>query len=135
MAELVAWGYPDYADDSLCTGPTTPSAEGSSTACDRCKVPFVVSAAKLDERFGECKFHPGRIAPERVEGRRKWIYSCCKRERGEAGCTDGVHVFSEKEEDGKLASRYRFRRLGDIANAGTAGAVVVGLDCEMVCKS
>lgn len=131
-SEFADWGYPDYNDDSLCEGETQPSAEGSSQTCDRCKVPFIVSADNLEARFGECKYHSGRIAPERVEGKRKWLYSCCRHERGSVGCTDGIHVFSEKENDAALAKRARFKRAKDMG--GTAIVDVLGMDCEMICQ-
>ena len=131
--QLLEWGYPDYNDGSLCDGDTEPSAEGTTQVCDRCKVNFVVSAQHLDERMGECRFHTSRPLPERVEGRRKWLHPCCGRERGGAGCTEGIHVFSEKEDDAKLARRHLFRRVKDVAGSHI-GVVSIGLDCEMICE-
>lgn len=136
--EFREWAYPDPLDPELClNGGEEPDAEGTLQDCSRCKVPFTVSSKDLEQRVGECKFHYGRTAPERVEGRRKWIYSCCKRERGEAGCQDGVHVFSEKEDDAKLKRRAGFRTVKQVVEGNEApkGWVdVVAMDCEMICE-
>jgi len=130
------WVYPDPTDTSLVVGGgEEPDGEGTTQDCSRCKVQFTVSSKDLEERIGECKFHYGRIAPERVDGRRLWIYSCCKRERGEAGCEDGVHVFNEKENDEKLKKRVGYKCVKQIAETmrGPKGWVdVVAMDCEMV---
>ena len=136
LSEFATWRYPNPTDTSLTTGGgEEPSAEGASQICSRCKNPFVVSSEKLDERFGECRFHYGRLAPERVEGRGKWIYSCCKRERGEAGCEDGVHVFTDGESDQALARRVGFRTVRQVrGNDAKDGVIVVGMDCEMICQ-
>lgn len=144
LDEFVGWGYPDPKDQTLIhDGGEEPDGEGSTQTCDRCKVPFVVSSENLQERFGECRYHYGRTAPARVEGRRKWIYSCCGKERGEAGCEDGVHVFSHKEDgaDAMLAKRQGFRTVHQVAEevgsepiARGAFVEVVGMDCEMICE-
>ncbi|EIW72717.1 hypothetical protein TREMEDRAFT_24631 [Tremella mesenterica DSM 1558] len=139
--EMIKWNYPNSTDMSLTSDENLePSAEGTEKICDRCKMSFVVDGKNLKERFGECKYHHGRTAPQRVEGRRKWIYSCCGRERGEAGCEEGLHVFSEKEDDGKLAKRVPFKtvkqvlesmpRKGEVETQGWVD--VVGMDCEMI---
>jgi RNA exonuclease 1 len=130
------WAYPDPTDPNLVEGGgEEPDAEGTTQDCSRCKVTFEVSSQHLDERVGECKFHYGRVAPERVEGRRKWIYSCCKRERGEAGCEDGIHVFNEKEDDAKLKKRVGYKSVKQVAKnmRGPKGWLdVVAMDCEMI---
>ena len=132
------WSYPDPTDLSLVEGGgEDPDAEGTMQDCSRCKVTFKVSSQHLEERIGECKFHYGRVAPERVEGRRKWIYSCCKRERGEAGCEDGIHVFNEKEDDIKLKTRVGYKSVKQIGERmkGPKGWLdVVAMDCEMIRK-
>jgi RNA exonuclease 1 len=144
LDDFVDWGYPDPKDQTLVQGGgEDPDGEGSTQTCDRCKVPFVVSSENLQARFGECRYHYGRTAPARVEGRRKWIYSCCGKERGEAGCEDGVHVFSHKEDgaDAMLAKRQGFRTVNQVAEevgsekiARGAFVEVVGMDCEMICE-
>lgn len=132
-AEFAEWGYPDPDDAKLVNPPLVePSAEGTEKNCDRCKVAFIVSAEKLAERFGECRYHHGRTAPERVEGKRKWIYTCCRKERGEAGCEEGIHVFRDGDDDAKLASRVPFVRTDLLGGKGALQ--VVGMDCEMICE-
>ena len=86
--------------------------------------------------MGECHFHHGRLAPERIEGFRKWIYSCCKRERGEEGCEEGIHVFNCGDDDAMLAKRVPYVRVGKGVDDGNKGGVeVLGMDCEMICES
>ena len=137
LSDFPTWRYPDPTDASLIVGGgEDPSAEGTTQTCSRCKNPFVVSSDNLEGRFGECKFHYGRTAPERIEGRRKWIYSCCGRERGEAGCEEGVHVFTDEEEDKALARRIGFRKVKQCREGlPKDGMDVVGMDCEMICLS
>lgn len=137
LSDFSTWRYPDPTDSSLTSGGgEDPSAEGTKQTCSRCKVPFIVSSVHLEGRFGECRHHYGRIAPERIEGRRKWIYSCCRRERGEAGCEEGVHVFTDGEEDGALARRVGFRTVQQVRGGEAKDGVdVVGVDCEMICQS
>ncbi|WVF70973.1 hypothetical protein IAT40_005769 [Kwoniella sp. CBS 6097] len=137
LDQFETWRYPNPKDEALF-GPeagSEPDAEGTEQTCSRCKIPFVVSSKGLEERFGECKFHYGRTAPERVEGRRKWIYSCCGRERGEQGCEEGIHVFSDGEDDRALAQRVAFRTVRQCVGEGGglgAGNEVVAMDCEMI---
>lgn len=142
LDEFEAWRYPDPKDPALLSGGgEVPDGEGERHACGRCKLEFVVSSKDLKERFGECRYHYGRIVPERIDGRRKWIYTCCRRERGEAACEDGVHVFHEREDDAALAKRAGFKtvkqvveELGVEKRGLAAYAEVVGVDCEMICK-
>lgn len=137
LDQFVEWRYPDPTDGELITGGgENPSAEGTSQECSRCRTIFVVTPAKDADPHG-CKFHYGKTAPERIEGRRKWIYSCCGRERGEMGCQDGLHVFTEREDDNKLKSRVGFRTVNQVLEGvkGPRGWVdVVAMDCEMICK-
>ncbi|ODN84088.1 hypothetical protein L202_00105 [Cryptococcus amylolentus CBS 6039] len=139
--DFAKWGYP-LPDDPELVGEGTgskPSGEGETHNCDRCKISFTVSSQNLAARFGECRYHYGRTAPERVEGRRKWIYSCCGKERGEAGCEDGVHVFKE-EDDQALARREGFMSVRTCAEESKRdgksivgdGFGVVAMDCEMI---
>ncbi|ODO12042.1 hypothetical protein I350_00826 [Cryptococcus amylolentus CBS 6273] len=139
--DFAKWGYP-LPDDPELVGEGTgskPSGEGETHNCDRCKISFAVSSQNLAARFGECRYHYGRTAPERVEGRRKWIYSCCGKERGEAGCEDGVHVFKE-EDDQALARREGFKSVRTCAEESKRdgksivgdGFGVVAMDCEMI---
>jgi RNA exonuclease 1 len=136
--EFEKWRYPNPSNDSLVNPPISePDAEGTEQKCSRCKIDFTVSSKHLKERAkeGECHFHHGRLAPERIEGIRKWIYSCCKRERGEEGCEIGVHVFNHGDDDELLAKRVSYVRVGrgvDEKNKG--GAEVLGMDCEMICE-
>lgn len=136
VADFEKWRYPDPNDDSLVNPPSTkPDGEGEEQTCGRCKKPFVVSSKRMKERMGECLFHHGRIAPERIEGSRRWIYSCCKRERGEEGCEEGIHVFNHADDDTMLAKRVPYVRIGNGVDAGNKGGVeVLGMDCEMICK-
>ncbi|TXT04930.1 hypothetical protein VHUM_04013 [Vanrija humicola] len=137
---LALWGYPDSTDDAL-QHPSAHhiNAEGELHVCGRCKTEFIVST---DQKLGDCRYHYGKLAPERAEGRRVWIYSCCRKERGSAGCEDGVHVFSYKEDDRKLAETEPFKTTESVreALANTKGldlpkpVDVVGMDCEMICK-
>ncbi|OCF31871.1 RNA exonuclease 1 [Kwoniella heveanensis CBS 569] len=137
LDQFKTWRYPDPRDEALF-GPevgSEPDAEGTEQTCSRCKVAFVVSSKGLEERFGECKYHYGRTAPERVEGRRKWIYSCCGRERGDQGCEEGIHVFSDGEDDRVLAKRVGFKTVRQCVGEGGghgAGNEVVAMDCEMI---
>ncbi|WVR05589.1 hypothetical protein IAU60_002608 [Kwoniella sp. DSM 27419] len=140
LADYPTWRYPNPLDERLW-GPeagSDPNAEGTEQTCNRCKVPFIVLFRDLDGRLGECRYHYGRPAPERVEGRRKWIYSCCGRERGEQGCEEGIHVFTDGEDDVKLARRVGYRTVkqcvGDGGGLG-AGNEVVAMDCEMIYTS
>jgi len=136
LNDFEKWRYPNPNDDSLVDpAEVKPNGEGEEQTCGRCKKPFVVSSKRLKERLGECHFHHGRLAPERIEGYRKWIYSCCKRERGEEGCEEGVHVFSHGDDDAMLAKRVPYVRVGagvDKENRG--GVEVLGMDCEMICE-
>lgn len=138
------WGYPDPSGEGL-TGKgveTKPDGEGERHNCDRCKVSFIVSSKNLEGRFGECRYHYGRTAPERVEGRRKWIYSCCGKERGEQGCEEGLHVFKDGEDDKQLAKRVAYKTVKMcLEEAKASGRNVVGegygvvaMDCEMICE-
>lgn len=132
---MVKWGYPDPSDPEI-QSPTPrasgKTAEGERRLCDRCKVEFVVSA----DAPRDCMYHHGRTAPERVDGRRMWIYSCCKAERGSAGCEEGVHVISDRDNDKKLAEVVAYMKTEDVVKDKDRDAVVdiVALDCEMVCE-
>lgn len=142
LDEFEAWRYPNPNDPALLSGgDDAPDGEGERHPCSRCKLEFVVSSKQLKERFGECRFHHGRIAPERIDGRRKWIYTCCRKERGEPGCEDGIHVFSEKEDDAALARRVGFKTVKQVVDGAgveakglAAFAEVVAMDCEMICE-
>lgn len=133
------WRYPNPTDNTLVDPPVIePDAEGSDQKCSRCKIEFTVSSERLKERAieGECHFHHGRLAPERIEGIRKWIYSCCKRERGEEGCEEGVHVFNHGDDDHLLAKRVPYARVGQgVDEKNNRGVEVLGMDCEMICES
>jgi len=135
IADFEKWRYPNPNDDSLVNPPLVkPDGEGEEQTCGRCKKPFTVSSKRMKERMGECHFHHGRLAPERIEGFRKWIYSCCKRERGEEGCEEGIHVFNCGDDDAMLAKRVPYVRVGKGVDSGNKGGVeVLGMDCEMIC--
>lgn len=136
VSDFEKWRYPLPDDEELVSPKEMqPDLEGTAQTCNRCKKEFKVSSANLDARFGECHFHHGRLAPERIEGKRKWIYSCCRRERGEAGCEEGVHVFSDGDDDRALAKRVSYVRIGQAGAGGTdTGSVVLAMDCEMICQ-
>ena len=161
LNQFELWSYSDPRNAVQMEGGDEPDCEGTDQTCSRCKKPFVVSSKDLEKRVGECVFHHGKIQPERIEGRRKWIYTCCRRERGEAGCEEGVHVFTDGDDDAKLAKRKAFKSVKQVwgekqstkdktkpgsAN-GANGAVigraggqaskvceVVAMDCEMICE-
>jgi RNA exonuclease 1 len=136
LPDFEKWRYPDPNDDFLVNPPEIkPNGEGEEQTCGRCKTPFIVSSQRLKERMGECHYHHGRLAPERIEGKRKWIYSCCKRERGEEGCEEGLHVFNHGDDDTLLARRVPYVRVGKGVDEGNSGGVeVLGMDCEMICE-
>lgn len=100
----------------------------------------MVSITKVEERIGECIHHYGRIYPDKIDGEKAWLYSCCRKERGTSGCYKGVHVFNEREDDEKLASRVGFKTVkNQVEENRGLGRVeafedVVGMDCEMICK-
>ncbi|WOO85734.1 Exonuclease GOR [Vanrija pseudolonga] len=133
---LALWGYPDSTDNEL-QHPSTHqvNAEGELHLCGRCKTEFIVSTS---QELGDCRYHYGKLAPERAEGRRVWVYSCCRKERGSEGCEDGVHVFSYKEDDKKLAEVEAFKTTRVVREelAKTRELPkpvdVVGMDCEMI---
>ncbi|WWC68355.1 uncharacterized protein I206_102280 [Kwoniella pini CBS 10737] len=132
------WRYPNPNDLILVDSNIShskPDGEGEEHICSRCKVSFIVSSKNLENRIGECKFHYGKTIPERIEGKRKWIYTCCAKERGEQGCQDFIHVFSNGDDDLKLAERVGFKTVKDIV--GEKGGLgkynnVVAMDCEMI---
>ena len=138
VEQFTDWRYPDPTDTNLVVGGgEEPDAEGTVQICNRCKVQFTVAVHNLQDRLEECKYHYGRTAPERIEGRRKWIYSCCGKERGESGCQVGVHVFSDGDEDEKLKTRVGYRSVKQVVEhmSGPKGWVdVVAMDCEMICE-
>jgi RNA exonuclease 1 len=151
VSEYADWGYPDPADDTLVHPPDMePDAEGQEKTCDRCNALFIVSAKHKEERLRakECRHHWGRLQPEQVEGRRKWLFTCCLKERGEEGCTDGLHVFREKDDDKALARREAYKTVKQVCGAdgkdGQTSSVgsaeengwlkVVAIDCEMICR-
>ncbi|ORX34146.1 hypothetical protein BD324DRAFT_664472 [Kockovaella imperatae] len=141
LDQFKIWAYPDPRNQDLLNGGDEPDCQGIHQTCSRCKKPFVVSSKYLQSRSGECQFHYGKIQPERIEGKRKWIYTCCRRERGEAGCEEGIHVFTDGDDDAKLAKRKAFKTVQQVweerGQAGTEAkskkvADVVGMDCEMI---
>lgn len=139
LSEYADWGYPDYTDPKLVNPPETqPDAAGTEQTCDRCQKLFVVSADNKEERAGECRFHFGKMLPKVMEGRKKWLYSCCDSERGEKGCQEGLHVFREKDNDEALARREPYKTVKAIckgADPATKGWLeVVAIDCEMICE-
>ncbi|WVW80449.1 hypothetical protein I302_102431 [Kwoniella bestiolae CBS 10118] len=139
--QFQTWRYPNPLDTSLTDIPPEEvkvNGEGEERVCSRCKVPFVVSSQDIEERTknGECKYHYGRTLPERIEGRRKWIYTCCGKERGEGGCQDYIHVFSEEDDDAALARRVPYKTTAQVIGKGDGGLgrwnEVVAMDCEMI---
>lgn len=139
LSEYADWGYPDYTDPALIDPPEVQAdAAGTEQTCDRCTKLFIVSAANKEERAGECRFHFGKMQPKMMEGRKKWLYSCCDSERGEKGCQEGLHVFREKDNDPALARREPYRTVKAISEGvdpDTKGWLeVVAIDCEMICE-
>lgn len=140
MTDWEKWRYPDPTGNSLDRSEAgcEPNLEGHVQTCSRCKLDYTVTA-DVSDRFGECLFHHGRLAPERVEGQRKWLFSCCGKERGREGCEEGVHVFSESDDDVLLNRREGYLTVAEVAEQlkakgkGSAGWLdVVGIDCEMI---
>lgn len=133
-ATLVEWGYPDFANPRLLSPPNPSSRITETQVCERCKAEFSPDA---NYEQGDCVYHHGRPRPERREGRRVWLYTCCGKERGSPGCEDGVHVFSFKEDDLKLAAQQPYRTTRQIfGSTPTTQAIdIVGMDCEMICRS
>nr|XP_019000061.1 uncharacterized protein I203_07218 [Kwoniella mangroviensis CBS 8507]OCF63522.1 hypothetical protein I203_07218 [Kwoniella mangroviensis CBS 8507] len=141
LDQFEIWRYPNPQDNSLTDiNPEEVKIDGEreERVCNRCKVSFVVSSKNIEERMknGECKYHYGRTLPERIEGRRKWIYTCCGKERGEVGCQDYIHVFSEEDDDRKLARRVPYKTTEQVIGKGDGGLgkwnEVVAMDCEMI---
>ncbi|KLT45408.1 ribonuclease H-like protein [Cutaneotrichosporon oleaginosum] len=130
---LVQWGYPDYNNEELLAPPVIISSITERQVCDRCKKDF---DPNVEYELGDCTFHYGRPRPERREGRRVWLYSCCGKERGAPGCEDGIHVFSFKEDDAKLAALEPYRTTQQVHSQNdilASGAFeIVGMDCEMI---
>lgn len=99
---LLDWGYPNWNDVQLLSPPDDIANQASNPqVCERCNATF---DPNVIYEQGDCVYHYGRPRPERREGRRVWLYSCCAKERGAPGCEEGVHVFSFKEDDIKLAA-------------------------------
>lgn len=138
MLDWEKWRYPDPSGRAIdrAEAGIQPNLEGHVQTCSRCKLDYTVTA-DISDRFGECLFHHGRLAPERVEGQRKWLFSCCGKERGREGCEEGVHVFSEGGDDILLNQRQGYKSVKEIAASSKAHAWldVVGIDCEMIRKS
>lgn len=133
VADFEKWRYPNPSDSELVNPPEIqPDGEGLDQTCSRCKKDFIVSSANLKARMGECHFHHGRLAPERIEGRRMWIYSCCRRARGEEGCEEGVHVYTAGDDDKLLAKRVSYVKVGEAGEGTSTGLSVLGMDCEMI---
>ncbi len=157
LDEYAQWGYMLKVPEA--PGGTEPEAVGQTKTCDRCRVDFTVSnavdyATMAEQREkGECIFHWGRPMPIRQDGRKLWVYSCCREPRGSEGCTDGLHVFKdgdargldatlEDKERGDLAlhQRVEFKEIEDIVQEAALPMErktqdVVAMDCEMICQS
>ena len=135
MHDWEKWRYPDPSGKTIdrTEAGCQPNLEGHVQTCSRCKLDYTVTA-DISDRFGECLFHHGRLAPERVEGQRKWLFSCCGKERGREGCEEGVHVFSEGGDDILLNQRQGYKSVQEIAGSSKPHAWldVVGIDCEMI---
>lgn len=133
---LVQWGYPDYDNLELLAPPVVLSEITERQVCDRCKKDF---DPKVTYELGDCVYHFGRPRPERREGRRVWLYTCCGKERGAPGCEDGIHVFSFREDDSKLASLEPYQTTRQIHDKhsipATRAMEIVGMDCEMICEN
>lgn len=140
LSSFPTWRYPDPSDPALSQGGTEPDAKGSMQNCDRCGQPFLVTTANLAERAGECVYHYGKMLPDKINGKKVWAYTCCRKERGTGGCHKGVHIFNEREDDVKLASRVGFKTVKQqvqenrLEGRAEAFVDVVGMDCEMICK-
>jgi RNA exonuclease 1 len=107
-------------------GGDVPSLEGIESLCDRCSKSFIV---KADPHSLECNYHWGKIHSVKVPGEKekKKVFSCCSQEMESLGCSQGPHVFYEKDPE-LLHARFPFSRLAE-----SDGKVdVVALDCEMI---
>ncbi|WWC88171.1 uncharacterized protein L201_003076 [Kwoniella dendrophila CBS 6074] len=141
LKDFHIWRYPnpenpELYDENLIE--IKPDGEGEEHICSRCKISFIVSSKNIEERIKngkECKFHYGKPIPERIEGKRKWIYTCCGKERGELGCQDGIHVFSHEDNDLELSKRFPFKNVNQLVDKeGGLGKYnnVIAMDCEMI---
>ncbi|BEI85511.1 hypothetical protein CcaverHIS002_0509120 [Cutaneotrichosporon cavernicola] len=130
---LIQWGYPDYDNVELSSPPVVLSEITERQACDRCKKDF---DPNVTYELGVCVYHYGRPRPERKDGRRVWLYTCCGKERGGPGCEDGIHVFSFREDDSKLAALEPYQTTQQIherhAIPAKRAMEIVGMDCEMI---
>lgn len=135
MPTLLQWGYPDYSNAELLVPPIVVSEITERQVCDRCKKDF---DPRVTYELGDCVYHYGRPRPERREGRRVWLYTCCGKERGAPGCEDGIHVFSFGEDDSKLAALEPYQTTQKLHHEyeipATRAMEIVGMDCEMICE-
>lgn len=152
LEEFESWGYLSAVPSDV-EGSSEPTALGQSRKCNRCNTSFIVSNSisylDLDKSSTsrECRYHWGRVAPERVEGKKAWLFSCCKQPRGSEGCEEGLHVFADdikglevtpeqrREAHRQLHRRRAFRTTSevraDVVNKDRA-LDVVAIDCEMI---
>ncbi|GMK55225.1 hypothetical protein CspeluHIS016_0202810 [Cutaneotrichosporon spelunceum] len=130
---LIQWGYPDYGNAELIAPPVLQSEITERQDCDRCKKNF---DPNVSYELGSCVYHYGRPRPERKDGRRVWLYTCCGKERGGPGCEDGIHVFSFREDDSKLAALAPYQTTQQLHDQHAIPARramdIVGMDCEMI---
>ena len=61
--------------------------------CKRVSLYYIRAECELDA----CTFHHGYIKTAFLSGVKESIYSCCQKLKGEPGCTQGPHVYKEKE--------------------------------------
>ena len=106
--------------------------------CDRCDTRFQVFPGRDSEgrltTGGSCLYHwarGGRPPPQksdRFNGRATFTYSCCNKQAGSEGCTEGdTHVFKIADKK-RLASIWQFEHTP--ANAKPM-KTPVSFDCEM----
>ena len=93
--------------------------------CDRCHTRF--SSQELGQDPLACRYHFGRAKTVAHQGSTNRLLSCCQRETGSTGCSQGYHVFKE-EDQLALAQRIPFIHL---KNNHDQKQDLIAIDCEM----
>ncbi|KAF7355397.1 Exonuclease domain-containing protein [Mycena sanguinolenta] len=146
--DLKVWGF--VMDVPEGEGGAKPSLVGELARCDRCGREFVVKsppastttegegAGGRSREEGECVYHWGKPITRTAGGQRERVFRCCYSlapGSGDDGCSQGPHVFYEKEVE-RLHARHAFSWLkpppeDEKERPGTL-LDVAALDCEMV---
>ncbi|GAA97080.1 uncharacterized protein L969DRAFT_19946 [Mixia osmundae IAM 14324] len=128
--DLVSYGYMVEVPDA--PHHTERNRRGALRDCSRCKAAFEVrnlGDQSAEERLA-CRYHPGKLGPMRlVDGLKQRSYTCCSVSDGTSGCTEGPHVFSERDIN-DLHEIVAFRATE--AATKPAPLHILAIDCEMV---